>query len=93
MGRESVSDLVQALREPETDSAPGPRQTFDLTARELEVLAAVVGGHTNKEIARQFSLSEDTVKHHLSNIFDKVGASNRVELTIFAVHHRLLDRR
>jgi DNA-binding NarL/FixJ family response regulator len=93
VGRESVYDLVQALREPETPEAPGPRQTFDLTARELEILSAVVGGHTNKEIAQKFSLSEDTVKHHLSNIFDKVGASNRVELTLFAVHHRLLDRR
>ena len=92
VGRESVSDLVQALRVPDSAAAAGPRQTFDLTARELEILAAVVGGHTNKEIAQQFSLSEDTVKHHLSNIFDKVGASNRVELTLFAVHHRLLDR-
>jgi two-component system, NarL family, nitrate/nitrite response regulator NarL len=93
VGRETVSDLVEALRSPETPATEGPRQTFDLTARELEVLSAVVGGHTNKEIAQQFSLSEDTVKHHLSNIFDKVGASNRVELTLFAVHHRLLDRR
>jgi DNA-binding NarL/FixJ family response regulator len=93
VGRETVSDLVQALREPEGAGPPGPRQTFDLTARELEILAEVVGGHTNKEIAQKFSLSEDTVKHHLSNIFDKVGASNRVELTLFAVHHRLLDRR
>jgi DNA-binding NarL/FixJ family response regulator len=93
VGRETVSDLVQALREPEPAEAQGPRQTFDLTARELEVLSAVVGGHTNKEIAQKFSLSEDTVKHHLSNIFDKVGASNRVELTLFAVHHRLLERR
>ena len=92
VGRETVSDLVQALRTPETDAAPGPRQTFDLTARELEVLSAVVSGHTNKEIAQKFSLSEDTVKHHLSNIFNKVGASNRVELTLFAMHHRLLDR-
>jgi two-component system, NarL family, nitrate/nitrite response regulator NarL len=93
VGRETVSDLVEALRAPDIGAAPGPRQTFDLTPRELEVLSAVAGGQTNKEIARQFSLSEDTVKHHLSNIFDKVGASNRVELALFAVHHRLLDRR
>jgi len=92
VGRDSVSDLVRALREPEAAPDPGPRPTIDLTARELEVLSAVVGGHTNKQIAQKFSLSEDTVKHHLSNIFDKVGASNRVELTLFAVHHRLLDR-
>jgi len=93
VGRDSVTDLVQALREPDDAAAAGPRQTFALTARELEVLSAVVGGHTNKQIAQQFSLSEDTIKHHLSNIFDKVGASNRVELTLFAVHHRLIDPR
>jgi two-component system nitrate/nitrite response regulator NarL len=92
VGRETVADLVQALRHPGPAPAPGPRQTFDLTPRELEILAAVVEGRTNKEIAQRFSLSEDTVKHHLSNIFDKVGASNRVELTLFAIHHRLLDR-
>ena len=46
-----------------------------------------------KEIARKFSLSEDTVKHHLTNIFDKMGASNRLELALFAVHHRLLEDR
>jgi two-component system, NarL family, nitrate/nitrite response regulator NarL len=91
--RDRVSDLVQALREPDTTADAVPRQTFDLTAREREILSAVVAGHTNKEIAQQFSLSEDTVKHHLSNIFDKVGASNRVELTLFAVHHRLVDLR
>ena len=49
-------------------------------------------GYTNREIAQKFLLSEDTVKHHLSNIFDKVGASSRVELTLFAVHHDLIDR-
>ena len=95
VGRDSVSDLVRALKQSEAVPEPesGPRPTFDLTPRELEVLSEVVGGHTNREIAQKFSLSEDTVKHHLSNIFDKVGASNRVELTLFAIHHRLLDRR
>ncbi len=50
-------------------------------------------GFSNKEIAKKFVLSEDTVKHHLTNIFDKVGASNRLELALFAVHHRLLEER
>jgi two-component system, NarL family, nitrate/nitrite response regulator NarL len=93
VGRDSVSDLVDALREPHADPPPdGPRQTFGLTRRELEILAAVVGGLTNREIAHKFTVSEETVKHHLSNIFNKVGASNRVELTLFTVHHRLLDK-
>jgi two-component system nitrate/nitrite response regulator NarL len=90
--RESVSDLVLALRAYVDTPAEKPaRERFGLTARELEITSAVVGGLSNKEIAKQFSLSEDTVKHHLTNIFDKVGASNRLELALFAVHHRLLD--
>jgi DNA-binding NarL/FixJ family response regulator len=48
-------------------------------------------GLSNREIARKLSLSEDTVKHHLTNIFNKMGASNRLELALFAVHHRLFD--
>lgn len=48
-------------------------------------------GHSNREIAQQFSLSEETVKRHLTNIFDKVGVSNRLELALFAIHHELSD--
>jgi two-component system nitrate/nitrite response regulator NarL len=94
VGRDNVFDLVQALRRTDPgEGPPGPRQTFGLTPRELEILSPVVAGLSNREIARKLSVSEETVKHHLSNIFDKVGASNRVELTLFAVHHRLLDHR
>ena len=92
IGRESVSDLVQALRGP-TDAPPGrlPRARFGVTARELEITSAVVEGLSNREIAGRYGLSEDTVKHHLTNIFNKVGVSNRLELALFAVHHRLLE--
>ena len=92
IGRDSVTDLVQALRDLMTASLERPaRDRFGVTARELEITSAVVSGLSNKEIAKQFGLSEDTVKHHLTNIFNKVGASNRLELALFAVHHRLLD--
>jgi len=90
IGREAVSDLVQALRS-YPDPTP-PKSRFGLTARELEITSAVVSGFSNKEIAEKFVLSQDTVKHHLTNIFDKVGASNRLELALFAVHHGLLVR-
>jgi DNA-binding NarL/FixJ family response regulator len=92
IGREQVADLVQALQASasvSTERGAAPKR-FGLTARELEITGAVVAGFRNREIAEKFSLSEDTVKHHLSNIFDKVGASNRLELALFAVHHRLL---
>jgi DNA-binding NarL/FixJ family response regulator len=92
IGGERVADLVDALRVHAAATPQRPtRERFGLTARELEITAAVVGGLTNREIAKKFSLSEDTVKHHLTNIFDKIGASNRLELALFAVHHRLLD--
>lgn len=89
IGREAVSDLVQALRS-YAEAPPPARSRFGLTARELEITSAVVSGFSNKEIAQKFVLSQDTVKHHLTNIFDKVGASNRLELALFAVHHGLL---
>lgn len=92
IGRDCVSDLVQALRI-YGDSSSAPQARFGLTAREIEVTSAVVSGLSNKEIAQKFELSAHTVKHHLTNIFDKVGASNRLELALFAVHHRLIEER
>jgi DNA-binding NarL/FixJ family response regulator len=66
-------------------------KAFGLTRRELDIVRAVVSGYTNKQIARQFSISESTVKRHMTHIFDKLGTSTRIELALFAAHHRLLD--
>lgn len=90
VGRESVSNLVQYLRTLVTPVSTFPqRNKYRLTPRELEIIAAVVAGFANKEIAQYFKISEDTVKHHLSNIFDKVGVSSRLELALFAVNQSL----
>jgi DNA-binding NarL/FixJ family response regulator len=91
VGRESVSDLVATLRElmPRGGEEPAARR-YGLTPRELEVISTIVAGYTNKDIAEKFSISEQTVKHHLTNIFDKLGVSNRLELALFAVNHRLI---
>jgi two-component system nitrate/nitrite response regulator NarL len=90
VGRESVSNLVQYLRTLVSPAATFPhRNKYRLTPRELEIVAAVVAGFANKEIAHYFKISEDTVKHHLSNIFDKVGVSSRLELALFAVNQSL----
>jgi two-component system nitrate/nitrite response regulator NarL len=90
VGREEVSDLVAALRGLLPTGAEERQRSFGLTRRELEIVAAIVEGCTNRDIAQKFSLSEDTVKHHLTHIFDKLGVSNRLELAMFAVNHHLL---
>ena len=90
VGRESVSNLVQYLRSLiDASSTETRKKRYGLTPRELEIISAVVAGYANKEIAEHFKISEDTVKHHLSNIFDKLGVSTRLELALFAVNQAL----
>jgi two-component system nitrate/nitrite response regulator NarL len=92
VGRESVHNLVQTLRKmmaAHTEQAT--KKTFGLTKREFEIIGAIVAGYSNKDIAREFKISEDTVKHHLTNVFDKVGVSSRLELALFAVNHKLVN--
>ena len=70
VGRESVSNLVQYLKKLVQSSGEEARhKKFGLTPRELEIISAVVAGYSNREIAGYFKISEDTVKHHLSNYF------------------------
>ncbi len=90
VGRERVSDLVQLLQRllPRKMRAEA---NFGLTPREMQVVAAITAGYSNREIAQKLCLSDQTVKHHITNIFDKVGMSNRVELSLFAISHQLVD--
>ncbi len=85
-----VQNLVQLLRDLTAQTAPPPRKTFGLTARELEVVTLITEGSTNKHIAETFGISEETVKRHLTNIFNKLGVGNRLELALFALNHNLL---
>jgi len=92
LGRERVAHLVRHLQTAKAAVHEEPRRiAFGLTTRERQVLSAIVDGSTNRDIAERYAVSADTVKHHLTNIFDKCGVSNRLELALFAVHHRLVD--
>jgi len=64
-----------------------------LTSRELEILRAVAEGHTNARIGRELWVTEQTVKFHLSNIYRKLGVSNRTEASRYALVNNLFDRR
>ena len=91
LGSTLVTDFMESVRpliQPAPVAVPGGAA---LTRREREVIARVVSGCANKEIALEFSVSEETVKHHLTRIFAKVGAANRVELAMLARTYGLVD--
>jgi HD-GYP domain-containing protein (c-di-GMP phosphodiesterase class II) len=63
-----------------------------LTEREVEVLRLVARGLTNRQMARQLSISPKTVGHHIQHIYDKAGVSTRASATMFAMEHGLLPQ-
>jgi DNA-binding NarL/FixJ family response regulator len=86
-----VTDLLDVLRARADGTSAAPAQPFGLTPREREVLSFVVQGCGNKEIAQRLAVSEETIKHHLTRMFDKVGAANRLELALAATRNDLVN--
>ena len=70
-------------------AAPRDRERSPLSQREREIVALVAQGFKNKEMAEKMFISEQTVKNHLHNIFDKLGVSDRLELALYAIHNNL----
>ncbi len=81
---EAAQVLIQAATQPRT---PG----FDLTDRERDVLALMVKGFSNSEIADKLVVSASTVKFHVSNILSKLGVSSRTEAVAFALQQHLVE--
>ena len=65
------------------------RESRPLSAREREIVALVAQGYKNKEIAWKLSISEQTVKNHLHDIFHKLAVSDRLELALYSMHQGL----
>jgi two-component system, NarL family, response regulator LiaR len=87
-GRSTLSpEATQALIEATTQPPP---PGHDLTERELEVLALMVDGLNNREIADSLTISRSTVKNHVSNILSKLGVSSRTEAVAMAVEYQLV---
>jgi DNA-binding NarL/FixJ family response regulator len=74
-------------------SATRERERSPLSQREREIVALVAQGFKNKEMAEKMFISEQTVKNHLHNIFDKLGVSDRLELALYAIHNNLHNGR
>jgi DNA-binding NarL/FixJ family response regulator len=81
-----VSTMAKLL-ESHSDNQPRPVDT--LTRREKMVISYLMQGWRNREISNHLTISEQTVKNHLRTIYDKVGVSDRLELVLYAIHHRL----
>jgi DNA-binding NarL/FixJ family response regulator len=77
----------EELRLPPTNGRT--RERLPLSQREREIVTLVAQGFKNKEMAEKMFISEQTVKNHLHNIFDKLGVSDRLELALYAIHRKL----
>ena len=80
---------AEELPPPSQTAAPRERERSPLSQREREIVALVAQGFKNKEMAEKMFISEQTVKNHLHNIFDKLGVSDRLELALYAIHNNL----
>ncbi len=90
VGRDCVAGVIERMRERAFPAETAPRQpTFGFSPRQLEIVSAILEGATNSDIAKQLSISATSVKYHLKHMFEKAGVSNRVELALFAVEHRI----
>jgi len=91
LGNESLAVLIRAVCEsPVNSNGPLPAKYYELTPRELEIIRKIADGRSNKQVGEDCSIRERTVKHHLTNIFGKVGVSSRLELALFARDHKIL---
>jgi two-component system, NarL family, nitrate/nitrite response regulator NarL len=77
------------MHQQQPSSGGRERERSPLSQREREIVALVAQGFKNKEMAEKMFISEQTVKNHLHNIFDKLGVSDRLELALYAIHNNL----
>jgi two-component system nitrate/nitrite response regulator NarL len=91
---EILTKLVEQLRNGEAPAA-GPRRRGEprreLSEREREILALIAQGASNRQIAQQLYLSENTVRTHLAHILEKLGLENRVQAAAYALRHGLVS--
>jgi two-component system, NarL family, nitrate/nitrite response regulator NarL len=93
LDRATTAEVIRGLaKRAQANQAPRPglrEHAAVLSQREMEIVALVAQGFKNKEMAERMFISEQTVKNHLHNVFDKLGVSDRLELALYAIHHNL----
>jgi len=89
---EQLGYLIEALRSAPLARVINAKGECLLTPREEQVVSLVAGGIGNREVAQQLGIAENTVKKSLLRIYDKLGVSNRVELVLYALTHRVASQ-
>jgi DNA-binding NarL/FixJ family response regulator len=94
LDRVTTAEVIRRLAKKSPGNGSSSRlgvrdQSTALSQREREIVVLVAQGFKNKEMAERMFISEQTVKNHLHNIFDKLGVSDRLELALYAIHHNL----
>jgi two-component system, NarL family, nitrate/nitrite response regulator NarL len=91
INHEQVSEIVQHLRAlAETVEQKARQQAHSLSRRQQQIIEAIVSGCSNKDIAKEMSLSERTVKYHLTRIFEKLDVSGRMELARYSLKNKVV---
>ena len=95
LDRMTTADVIRRLAKKGRRMWPRGRgfvsMARSLSHAEREIVGLIAQGFKNKEMAERMFISEQTVKNHLHNIFDKLGVSDRLELALYAIHHKLHD--
>ncbi|HEY3928339.1 MAG TPA: response regulator transcription factor [Candidatus Koribacter sp.] len=89
-GEKFTQETKPATATAESDDFVGARVRDRLTPKELRIVALIVQGYKNKEIAVQLGTTEQVIKNYLRNVYDKIGVSDRLELALFTIHHHIL---
>jgi two-component system, NarL family, nitrate/nitrite response regulator NarL len=93
LDRTSTADVIRRLSKKGSGNVAARQglreQGATLSTREREIVGLIAQGFKNKDMAERLFISEQTVKNHLHNIFDKLGVSDRLELALYAIHHKL----
>jgi DNA-binding CsgD family transcriptional regulator/pimeloyl-ACP methyl ester carboxylesterase len=88
----AIEDFLKSLTLTEAAKAPnfpGDAAQYRLSTREIEVLRLLAAGRSNQQIADELVISLNTVRRHVSNVFDKTGAANRAQAAVYAKDHGL----
>lgn len=93
LDRASTADVIRRLTKKGAGNVAARQGIREhgaaLSTREREIVGLIAQGFKNKDMAERLFISEQTVKNHLHNIFDKLGVSDRLELALYAIHHKL----